>query len=356
MKLINYYTLSAIFILCFSTIIFSSSKKITVGTKIAEPFVYLENDDEWAGLSFDLWKSISNSLGYEYEVKQYELDDLLQAVSAGKVDIAIAPLTITAERESGMDFTQPYYVTGLGIAVSKNSSGSMIDFITRFFSYEFLEIVSVLAVLLFVIGFLTWLFERKKNPEEFGDGRTKGLGSSFWWAAVTMTTVGYGDKAPKTFGGRIIGLIWMFAAIIIISSFTAAIASALTADRLDSHISSVNDLKNVAVGTVANSSSEKYLVANRLNYLVFNNVDDAVEALADGKLDAVVHDSPILKYIIKKKHWSSKLSVLPFNLEPLYYGFAVPQGSSLREDMNRILIKEITSKEWKEVLYNYFGE
>ena len=170
-----------------------------------------------------------------------------------------------------------------------------------------------------------------------------------------MTTVGYGDKAPRTIGGRIVALVWMFAAIIIISSFTAAIASALTADRLDSHIRSVNDLRHVSVGTVANSSSEKYLISNKINCIVFDTIEEAIDALSAEKLEAVVHDTPIIKYIIKQQNLTD-LEVLPFNLEPLYYGFAVPQGSKLREDINRVLIKKITSPEWKNMLFSYFGE
>jgi CubicO group peptidase (beta-lactamase class C family) len=47
-----------------------------------------------------------------------------------------------------------------------------------------------------------------------------GIGIGIWWATVTMTTVGYGDKAPMTPGGRIVGLIWMFVGVITISGFT----------------------------------------------------------------------------------------------------------------------------------------
>ena len=64
-----------------------------------------------------------------------------------------------------------------------------------------------------------------------------------------MTTVGYGDKAPVTVMGRLIGLIWMFAAIIIISSFTAAIAASLTVSELGSDVENPNDLPNVRVGS-----------------------------------------------------------------------------------------------------------
>jgi polar amino acid transport system substrate-binding protein len=53
---------------------------------------------------------------------------------------------------------------------------------------------------------LTWLFECKHNPQQFGEDATRGSWANLWWAAVTMTTVGYGDKALATVGGRIIAL------------------------------------------------------------------------------------------------------------------------------------------------------
>ena len=47
-------------------------------------------------------------------------------------------------------------------------------------------------VVLFGVGTLIWILERRKNPEHFSPIPVKGLGSAFWWSAVTMTTVGYG--------------------------------------------------------------------------------------------------------------------------------------------------------------------
>ena len=75
-----------------------------------------------------------------------------------------------------------------------------------------------------VVGVVMWLGERRRNQAQFGGTAAHGIGAGLWWSAVTMTTVGYGDKAPVTILGRLLGLVWMFAAIIIISSFTAAIA------------------------------------------------------------------------------------------------------------------------------------
>ncbi len=109
----------------------------------------------------------------------------------------------------GHDFTHPFHTSGLGIAVLQGKKSSWLAVFNRFFSLEFLRVVLALALLLLFVGLLVWFFEKKKNQEQFGGSALAGVGSGFWWSAVTMTTVRYGDKAPKTFGGRIIGLVWI---------------------------------------------------------------------------------------------------------------------------------------------------
>ena len=340
----------------FILVSLTAQEKITVGTKVAEPFVIKNNDGTWGGVSFDLWEDVSKELDINYEVKEFDLGGLTSAVKNAKIDIAVSPLTITSEREKKFDFTHPYFVTGLSIAVPAKEESGLFGLAKRIISPDFFKAIGFLALILFLVGLITWFFERKKNPDEFGDGKSKGLWSSFWFAAVTMTTVGYGDKSPKSVGGRIVALIWMFAAIIIISSITAAIASALTVGQLETSVRGLNDLYSANVGTVGESSAESFLIDKRINYTTFKTVADGLESVANGNLEAFVYDSPIMKYLIKKGSFASKVKVLPVTLEQVYYGFALPTGSPLREKLNRAIIQKISDPKWKDVLYKYFGE
>jgi ABC-type amino acid transport substrate-binding protein len=215
--------------------------------------------------------------------------------------------------------------------------------------------VAFLSLLLLVVGALVALAERRHNPEQFGGSILSGIGSGFWWSAVTMTTVGYGDKAPRTVIGRVLGLIWMFATIIIISSFTASITSSLTISELSSNIRNPEDLGEVRVGTVEGSTSARYLEERTVDFRGFDGISEALYALARGDIDAVVYDVPILRYLINE-NLKGRVMVLPGTFERQDYGFCLPDGSELREEVNRFLLKEIQSPDWKRTLFGYFGD
>lgn len=346
---------TAIFLAIFNLSLFAQNQSLMVGTKITEPFVIQNNYGEWSGISFDLWKLVAKDLNIKYEVKSYNLEGLINAVAENEIDIAVSPLTITAEREKMFDFTHSYFTAGLSIAVPNKSNNSWFNTARNIFSIQFFEVVLIVTIVLFIVGFLVWLLERKKNKAEFGDGFSRGLGSSFWWAAVTMTTVGYGDKSPKSAGGRIIAIIWMFAGLIMISGFTAAIASALTVDKLDVGINSLADLNNVRVGTVRSSSSEEYLSQNGISFITTKSIEHGFSLIEDKQIDAFVYDAPLLKYFVKSKNISNKFRILPIILDPINYAFALPANSELRESINRVLLREIDKKEWKTLVVRYLG-
>src|SRR4051812_6271748 len=167
-----------------------------------------------------------------------------------------------------------------------------------------------------------------------------------------MTTVGYGDKSPVTVGGRVLGLLWMFAAIIIISFFTASVTSTLTVDRLESAIKGPEDLPKVKVATLAGSTSAAYLDQHKIKYREVPSIAEGEQLVASGKVDAMVYDAPMLRYVAKHE-LGGAVSVLPNVFDHQDYGFALPDGSPLREPINRALLKELASERWQELLARY---
>ncbi len=108
------------------------------------------------------------------------LPDMIEAVAGRTVDIGAAALTMTVEREEQLDFSHPYFQSGLAIAVREKDDGWEYA-LRRLFSPAFLKVLGGLSLLLLLSGFLVWVFERRNNPDNFGGGPVEGIWSGFWW-------------------------------------------------------------------------------------------------------------------------------------------------------------------------------
>lgn len=326
-------------------------KKLKIGIFETPPFV-MHNGNKYSGLSVDSWKLVNNKLNADYTFETYDsLGALLDAVENGEVDFSINPVTVTDNRMKRMAFTQPYFISHTAIAKKKESNAWA--FIQNLWSWKFFSAIFALVAILFLFGFLVWLFERKHNEEEFGGSKWRGLKEGFWWSAVTMTTVGYGDRSPRTTGGRIVGLIWMFTAIIMISSLTAGIASSLTVQSMNSKIKSPEDLQGLKVTTISNSSAEELLDLYKVKTNKVENEKEGIQRILDKKTNFFVYDEPILNYEIKRRGLQDDIEVLSKTLKKDYYSYSFPKNSTLINKINPVLMGVLKSLAWQNDIENY---
>ncbi|WP_166433963.1 transporter substrate-binding domain-containing protein [Roseovarius spongiae] len=326
---------------------------LVIATKNAPPFAFMDTNGEWTGIAIDAVTAIARDIGREVEWREDTLQGMLDAVEAGEVDAAAAAISITHARESKLDFTFPYYTTGLGIAVDPEAGGGWLRVLRNLFTWQFAAAIATLSGVLLIAGAAVWLFERGRN-EEFPRDPAQGLGDGFWWAAVTMTTVGYGDKSPRTLGGRIVGLIWMLTAMLIVASFTAAIAAALTVGSLGHRIQGVGDLRDYRVGVVSDTTGAEEMRARGMRTGRFETVNDAFDALLAGRVGAVVYDKPLMQWVAMQDY-DGEIAILENAIGRQDYGIALPTDSPLREPMNRSLLTYLRSDDWNRVQNRHLG-
>lgn len=326
---------------------------LRVVTKEIEPFVF--TDGELSGFSIDLWQELARVADLDYEF--YAVDTVteqLDAVATGKADVAIAAISITQEREETVDFTFSYFDAGLGILARKTFS---LPLVRMLFSLEFLlPLLALFGLFLLVIvvaGHIIWFLERNKN-DDFPSQYLAGVGQGIWWAAVTVTTVGYGDKTPRAPAGRIFGLLWMFAGLFIIAGFTAGVTSRLTVQHIQGAISGPQDLPGKAVVTVEGSTADEWLTEQRIPHQTVIDVDEAYDLLDRGSVHAVVYDYPVLRYHALN-FGQGRIQVVgpPFNEED--YGIALAEGSPLREEINRSLLRLREDGTYNRIYTKWFG-
>lgn len=327
---------------------------VLVGYTSAPPFI-VKNGDNLEGINIWLWNRAAKDLKLNYRLVEMGFAEMLDSLKKGAIDISINPLTITSERNRQMDFTDSFYASNSTIAVAEVSSYQrFVQFLKGFFSANFIKGMMALLFIIFLFGFVGWYFERKKNPDQFRTGG-KGIWDGLWWSAVTLTTVGYGDKAPKTGFGKMAALVLMFGGLLFISGLTASIASSLTVNQLNSNPEDFDEFKKRHVGTVKNSSSAGFLKSHFFkNVSLYPSVVDGLGELKQNKLEAFIYDEPILKYRISMDSSLQKVSVLPVKFDVQFYAFGIAKNRPLLErTISQRILEIIETNEWQVVLSEF---
>ncbi|MEO8934642.1 MAG: transporter substrate-binding domain-containing protein, partial [Xanthomarina sp.] len=333
----------------------TTKDSLIVGVAGSEPFVF-EADSDKNGIALDIWENLASKENWNYKYITFKtVDEALLALKKDELDLVIGPISITSKRLEDIKFSQPFYNSSLTIA-SRNDKLDLWQKIKPFFSIKLLMAVFIFLIILAFVGSLLWYAERKESPDQFSSDPLKGIGTGMWLAIVTMSTTGYGDKAPVTLWGRVIAGSWMVISIIFATSMVAGIASTLTLKSLGtSTITSMEQLKGKKVATVEGSPSVAFLNEYKSKVIVVSTLSDAISKLKNKEVEAIVYDRPQLLYYLNSHH-EDDLHMAKAEYYKLGYGFAFPLNSPLTYQVNRGLLELAEDQEIKKYLDDYLGK
>lgn len=318
------------------------------------PFV-ITGDGNPRGFSIDLFKALAERADLTYEFREVAtVEAQLNEVRTGTADLAVAGISITSRRESFVDFSHPIYNSGLQILVPDTTTHSIASkFMGVLFSPGLRQLVAALLAVILIVAHVVWLVERRRDAE-FPRGYIRGIWEGCWWAAVTMATVGYGDKPPSSVLGRVLAIFWMFAAIVIVANLTASISSTLTVKELQGAINGPDDLFGKRVATVRGTTSATYLSSVQQGAIEVGSIDEAYPLLENNEVDAIVYDSPVLRNYAATAG-RGRARVVGTIFQPEDYGIAMPIGSPYREVLNHSLLGIREDGTYGQIRERWFG-
>ena len=325
---------------------------LRVGVSGSPPFV-MPRGEVTQGISIQIWEEVASRLNQPFElVHQPNTEANLRALERGDLDLSIGPISITPDRLANprIDFTQPYFHGKEGLMLPVKAPGLWERF-KPFFGWAALSSLGGLMILLFLVGNLIWLAERRRNVEHFPRHYLHGVGNGMWFALVTLTTVGYGDRSPTTKTGRMIAGVWMLMSLLALSSITAGLASAFTVSLSKLEPDAVrerSDLRGKTVSVVSGTTSKTWAKIYGARPKEASSLDQAIDLLAKGEVDAVLFDEAPLRYYLQQTP-EAPFKMASFSLANQTYGFVVPMNSDLRTPIDVILLQMQRSGEVKMI-------
>uniref|UniRef100_A0AAQ6I9T4 Glutamate receptor n=1 Tax=Anabas testudineus TaxID=64144 RepID=A0AAQ6I9T4_ANATE len=354
-----------------------------VTTILESPYVMLKKNheqlvgnDKYEGYIVELAAEIAKHVGYQYKLKivsdgKYGARDpdtkmwngMVGELVYGKADVAVAPLTITLVREEVIDFSKPFMSLGISIMIKKptKSKPGVFSFLDPL-AYEIWMCIVFAYIGVSVVLFLVSRFSpyewHSEDYEEGGEPPEQtnefGIFNSLWFSLGAFMQQGC-DISPRSLSGRIVGGVWWFFTLIIISSYTANLAAFLTVERMVSPIESAEDLAKqteIAYGTLDAGSTKEFFRRSKIavfekmwSYMkaadpsVFvRTTDEGVMRVRKSKGKyAYLLESTMNEYIEQRKPCDTMK--VGGNLDSKGYGIATPKGSPLRIPVNLAVLK-----------------
>ncbi|KAM9833099.1 glutamate receptor 1a isoform 3-T3 [Syngnathus typhle] len=381
-----------------------------VTTIIESPYVMLKKkhehlvgNDKYEGYIVELAAEIAKHVGYQYQLKivsdgKYGARDaetkmwngMVGELVYGKADVAVAPLTITLVREEVIDFSKPFMSLGISIMIKKptKSKPGVFSFLDPL-AYEIWMCIVFAYIGVSVVLFLVSRFSpyewHADDYEEGGEpqspsqvagsnglqqGQTTtqansnqqspeqtnefGIFNSLWFSLGAFMQQGC-DISPRSLSGRIVGGVWWFFTLIIISSYTANLAAFLTVERMVSPIESAEDLAKqteIAYGTLDAGSTKEFFRRSKIavfekmwSYMKAADPSVFVKTTDEGVIRvrkskgkyAYLLESTMNEYMEQRKPCDTMK--VGGNLDSKGYGIATPKGSPLRNPVNLAVLK-----------------
>ena len=333
----------------------ANSMPLKVVVYVDPPFV-IKTANGFGGFAIELWEKIAAAQGWKFQYSAARtLPQLIDLVSEGRADVGVTDLFITSKRLKKVDFSQPYFDSGLQVMVNSNRSAGLMDLFRGLSEWGHLRIFTIAFGALSAATIILTIADRRLDPE-FPRNWSSGLAESFYHIMSTSAAgSSYHKRVIPGALGHLVAGTFLACGVIAIAYITSSMTSVMTINKIRGHIAGFQDLAGKTVGTIVGSTGEAYCKSVGLNTRTFDDIRGAVAALVERQIDAIVYDSPILRYY-DKQHPELPIEEVGSVFDPRKYGFALPRSSPLRAQIDEELLNLNEDGYTNGLERKYFGD
>ncbi len=307
------------------------------------------------GFSIDIWNEIARRMHVDFVWRPLATQaELLRTLQHGDADVAIAAITMTPEREKTVDFSLPYFDSGLQIMVRAQNDSSVMALLQSVPWLAIAQLVAITIGIVFILANLVWLMERKRDAN-FQKPYWRSIGEGIWVTMLIIATGEHGEReTPGLFKRVLVPTMWLIG-VLLIAQLTATVTSSQTVARLQSTIRGPDDLPGKKIGTVPDTVAAQYLTQRGLPFVDVTNANDGFRMLMNGDVQAIVYDAPTLQYWAARRG-NGTVSVVGAVFRPEKYGIAVANGSPLRKSLNEALLAMYEDGTYEQIYGKWFSQ
>ncbi|KAH8418012.1 hypothetical protein KR222_010349, partial [Zaprionus bogoriensis] len=372
------------------------NKSFVVVTAISEPYGMLKETPEklegnarFEGFGIELIDELSKKLGFSYtfylqpdnkyggiDPKTGEWNGMLREIIDNRADMGITDLTMTSERESGVDFTIPFMNLGIAILFRKpmKEPPKLFSFMSPFSGEVWLWLGLAymgVSISMFILGRLSPVEWDNPYPciEEPTELENQFSFANCLWFSIGALLQQGSELAPKAFSTRAVASSWWFFTLILVSSYTANLAAFLTVESLVTPIEDADDLSENKGGvnygaknggsTFTFFKDAKYPTYQKMYEFMKDNPEFMTDSNQEG-VDRVENsnyaflmESTTIEYITERRCTLTQVGAL---LDEKGYGIAMRKNWPYRDVLSQAILEmqeqglltKMKTKWWKE--------
>lgn len=312
---------------------------IRVGVIPLDPFV-ITTGGKPRGISVELWEEIARSHGWKYEytfLPATGYPDFVPELEGNKFDVVIGPVIVTYQRLSDLSFSIPYYISTSNV-IAKNEPSTFLFLFVHLIENTFKRPLIILLLIIFLCSFLIWHKEKRNFPDVFPQTFHKGIRYSIWYGFHTLFSNDIFFEIKDTYA-RVLAIVMLVCSLATGSILAATLTSALTLSHTGrkTDIDELEDLKGQTVAVIGGTDIDDYLQNLDFSVVEKKSLGEALLALDNEEVVAVIADRLTVKSYLRDKNMSD-IRVSDMVIRSNILSFALRKSSPLREPINKSIV------------------